>query len=155
MEGLPVSTIQNYGRKLILVPAGLAYSDWHDPSTLPRLTCFYFAPAVLPCPSVAGESISPRIFFEDTGLWNTAAKLKGLVDSPDPSDRTYCEALGAVLARELVRFVCNAVRARRRSAEPAGQQRLVRNTSAVIWQSGSFGTLASLAPSQYHFSRAF
>ena len=47
VEGLPRSTLQDCHRKLVLVPAGHRYHDWHEPRTLSRTVFFYFDPARL------------------------------------------------------------------------------------------------------------
>jgi AraC-like DNA-binding protein len=106
VQGLPQSTLRDCGRKLILVPAGHEYHDWHEPRTLPRMTFFYFNPARLanvPGLHFSSTSFAPRIFFEDGALWDTALKLRTLIDDGG-SDRLYIQALGLVLAHELVRL---------------------------------------------------
>ena len=106
VQGLSQSTLRDCGRKLILVPAGHEYHDWHEPRTLPRMTFFYFNPARLasvPELHFSGTSFTPRLFFEDGALWDTALKLRTLIDDGG-SDRLYMQALGLVLAHELVRF---------------------------------------------------
>jgi AraC-like DNA-binding protein len=105
IQGLPPSTLRDCGRKLAFVPAGHEYRDWHEPRTLARVSFFYFNPAGLaagPELGFSGTSIAPRLFFEDGALWDTALKLKTLIDSRS-SDRAYIEALGIVLAHELLR----------------------------------------------------
>lgn len=113
VEGLPRSALRNYRRKLIFVPAGHEYYDWQEPRSLARVAYFYFDPAALPVkPKLewADMSVAPRPFFEDAGLWDTAIKLKALIESPQRNDRLYCEALGVVLAHELVRLNLDAAR---------------------------------------------
>src|SRR5260221_1852539 len=68
VQGLPQSTLRDCGRKLILVPAGHEYHDWHEPRTLPRMIFFYFTPAHLasvPELHFSSTSFAPRLFFED------------------------------------------------------------------------------------------
>jgi AraC family transcriptional regulator len=105
VQGLPRSTLHDCGRKLVFVPAGHDYLDWHEPRTLPWVTFFYFHPDQLasgPEPGPSCSSLTPRLFFQDGAVWHTAAKLRSLIDGGS-SDRVYMEALGTVLAHELMR----------------------------------------------------
>jgi AraC family transcriptional regulator len=68
---------------------------------------FYFDPAKLEIHSelrIANLSLVPRLFFENSPLWDTAVKLKTLVESPASVDWPYFEALGILLVHELVRL---------------------------------------------------
>src|SRR6267154_2546479 len=69
VEGLPRSTLRNYKRKLIFVPAGHEFHDWQEPRGLARSAHFYFDPAALPVHEgfCAGPP-APRLFFEDSAL---------------------------------------------------------------------------------------
>jgi AraC family transcriptional regulator len=105
VEGLPPSTLRDCGRKLVFVPAGHEYHDWHEPRTMPRMAFFYFDPAQLgsiPEMDIASMSFAPRLFFEDDAVFETALKLRTLIDDGG-LDPLYIQALGIVLARELVR----------------------------------------------------
>ena len=107
VEGLPRSSLRDLRRKLTFVPAGHEYREWQDPHILTRVAYFYFdpaEPAVDPELGFAETSFAPRLFFEDTALWNTALKLKSLIERPLSADRLYFDALGVVLAHELVRL---------------------------------------------------
>jgi AraC family transcriptional regulator len=107
VEGLPKSRLQDCSRKLVFVPAGHRYHDWHEPRTLSRVVFFYFNPAQLaisPALSYSRSSLAPRIFFEDNALMQTALKLATLIESGGSDHRHYLEALAVVLAHELVRF---------------------------------------------------
>ena len=66
-----------------------------------RLIYFYLDPVKIWLPLERG---APRLFFEDAALWDTVLKLKRLIESPVPDDWAYLEALGAVLAHEVVRL---------------------------------------------------
>jgi AraC family transcriptional regulator len=106
IEGLPQSTLQDCSRKLVFVPAGHQYHDWHEPRTLARVVFFYFnpnQPAAAPL-SHSRSSLSPRIFFEDNAIMQTALKLATLIEGGDADQRQYLEALGVVLRHELVRI---------------------------------------------------
>ena len=107
IEGLPESTLQDCSRKLVFVPAGHKYHDWHEPRTLSRVVFFYFNPtqlAIRPGLGCSRESLAPRVFFEDNALMQTALKLATLIESGGSEHRLYLEALGAVLAHELIRI---------------------------------------------------
>jgi AraC family transcriptional regulator len=107
IEGLPRSTLQDCLRKLLLVPAGYRYHDWHEPRTLSRTIFFYFNPsqlAVGPELELWRMSPAPQLFFEDGALTETALKLAALIESGDSDQQRYLEALGVVLAHELVRI---------------------------------------------------
>jgi AraC family transcriptional regulator len=106
VQGLPHSRLQDCSRKLVFVPAGHEYHDWHEPRTLSRAVFFYFDPARLPMdaePESSSSSLAPRLFFEDGALVETALKLAALIESGG-SDHRYAEALGVVLAHELTRM---------------------------------------------------
>src|SRR6202035_5206948 len=97
---------QDCSRKLVFVPAGHKYHDWHEPRTLSRMVFFYFDPAQLAIDPELGSSnwsIAPRLFFEDGALVETALKFATLIESGGSNHRLYAEALGVVLIHELVR----------------------------------------------------
>src|SRR5262249_30775808 len=101
------SKLQNFTGKLTFVPAGHEYQAWHDPSTRPRIICFYFDSAQLKSFTelgIANTRFAPRLFFENATLWHTVYKLKSLVENPASRDGRYFEALGAVLVHELARL---------------------------------------------------
>lgn len=102
IDGVAKSTLQDCSRKLVFVPAGHKYHDWHEPRTLSRVVFFYFNPAQL---AVGSRSpLAPRIFFEDNALMQTALKLATLIESGGSDHGVYLEALGVVLAHELLRI---------------------------------------------------
>jgi AraC family transcriptional regulator len=107
IEGLPKSTLQDCSGKLVFVPAGHKYHDWHEPRTLSRVVFFYFNPAQLAIRSelsCSRSSLAPRTFFENSALRQTALKLATLIANGGSDHRLYLEALGVVLAHELVRI---------------------------------------------------
>ena len=105
VEGLPRSTLRSLERKLTFVPAGHEYDEWQEPRRHARRMHFYFDPAKLELHSeLPNGFLSPRLFFEDATLWQTALKLKSLVESPAAGDRLYFEALGTLFVHELVRL---------------------------------------------------
>ena len=163
VEGLPRSTLRTMTRKITLVPAGHEYYEWHRPRTLSRLIYFYLDPAKLGVFSQIGLpdiSLAPRLFFENTTLWESAIKLKRPLEQPAAENRLYFEALGQVLMHELVRLERGAPASKDtqvRGGLAAYQQRLV---SAYIEdnleEQISIATLSGLAHlSPFHFCRAF
>jgi AraC family transcriptional regulator len=160
--GLPRSTLRDFKRKLVFVPAGHEYSDWQEPSALTRVVYFYFDPSkmpTLPQTDTAGTTLSPRLFFEDTTLWDTAVKLRKQIESAGSDNRLYSEALGVVLAHELVRFnagIC-PVEAPVRGGLAGWQQRIVTTyIEEHLYEQIPLATLARLVRlSPYYFCRVF
>src|SRR3984893_12027354 len=108
VDGLPRSKLRDVRRKLTFVPAGHVYHDeWREPRVLTRVLYLYFDPAKMPAhheTKVVPETLGARLFFEDTTLSDTALKLKRLIERAGANSRPYLEALGIVLAHELVRL---------------------------------------------------
>jgi AraC family transcriptional regulator len=161
IEGLPRSTLRDVKRKLAFVPAGHEYREWQEPRTRSRIVYFYFDPAKMPIDpgaSAADTALASRLFFEDKALWETAVKLGRLIESGS-EDRHYCEALGVVLAHELVHRSAGARRVEppARGGLAGWQQRTVcRYIEEHIAEQIPLATLArSVRLSPYHFCRAF
>ncbi len=162
VQGLPRSTLCDCSRKLIFVPAGHEYHDWQEPRTLSRVVFFYFDPARLassPELSFSSTSFAPRLFFEDRALWDTALKLRTLIERGGSDHRLYVEALGIVLLHELARFNterdCAAARAhgglaawQRRKAVDYIEEHLAESVSLAV-----LAQLVRLSPN--YFCRAF
>jgi AraC family transcriptional regulator len=162
VEGLPRSKLQDVKRKLTFVPAGHEYHEWQEPRVLTRIVFFYFDPAKMPTQpesGVAPAPLAPRLFFEDATLSDTALKLKMLIESAGSDSSRYFEALGLVLAHELVRLNAGAPRieAPVRGGLAAWQKRIV--TAYIeehLAEQISLATLAQLVRlSSYYFCRAF
>src|SRR5215831_19838070 len=161
IEGLPRSTLRDVKCKLAFVPAGHEYHEWQEPRTRSRIVYFYFDPAKVPIDAGAGAAdrpLAPRLFFEDKALWDTAVKLGRLIESGS-EDRHYCEALGVVLAHELVRRNDGAQRIEppARGGLAGWQQRIAAAyIEEHLAEHISLDTLArSVRLSAYHFCRAF
>jgi AraC family transcriptional regulator len=162
IEGLPRSGLHNLKGKLVFVPSGHEYYDWQEPSRLSRAAYFYFDPLMLPSKAEsgrAGASLAPRLFFEDTGVWNIAMRLKALIEGPAAVDRLYCESLGVVLANELLGLGSGEapVEPAVRGGLAGWQQRIVASyIEEHLADEIPLATMAQLARlSPYHFSRAF
>ena len=162
VEGLPRSSLRDVRRKLTFVPAGHEYREWQEPRVLTRVVYFYFDPARMPATPETRQTpatFAPRLFFEDATLWETALKLKMLIESAGSDSRPYFEALGTVLAHEVVRLNAGAprVEAPVRGGLPAWQQRAVATyIEEHLAEPISLATLAQLVRlSPYYFCRAF
>ena len=72
-------TARDFGRKLTLVPAGHQLYGWQKPRALTRVTYFYIDPHSTLLGSegcLADVDLKPGLFFFDSDLWETTAKLK-------------------------------------------------------------------------------
>jgi AraC family transcriptional regulator len=149
------STLRSLGRKLTFVPAGHDYREWQQPSVRSRIICFYFDPAKLPVvPNGSSALLSPRLFFENNMVWETAVRLAGAIE--DGAEQRYSEALGIVVAHELLRTNVRR-RAPARGGLAAWQQRMATNfIEEHLAESVSLTALASLVNlSTFYFCRAF
>ena len=162
IDGLPKSTLREFNCKLSFVPAGHRFYGWQTPRVLTRVTYFYID---LPDrlfdrgSGIARPAISPRLFFFDQAVWDTALKLKAEVGNSDPWSREYADALSLVLMHELFRLERTAPAAARpvRGGLPAWQQkRVVEFIEEHLAEDVSLVTLAELVDlSVFHFARAF
>src|SRR6202167_4657432 len=95
IEGLPKSTLREFNCKLSFVPAEHRLYGWQTPRVLTRVTYFYIDlqnPLFDPGSGII-TAISPRLFFFDQAVWDTALKLQAEVGNSDPGSRQYAEAL--------------------------------------------------------------
>jgi AraC family transcriptional regulator len=162
VEGLPRSTLRDFAHKLTFVPAGHDFRGWQRPRVLTRTTYFYIDPrGPLADPALRFEEIEfkPRLFFYDRDLWQTALKLKSVIENADKVHRQYAEALGIALTHELVRINGDT-----ELYEPVSrgglaswqQKRVAAYIEEHVAEDIPLATLAELARlSQYHFSRSF
>jgi AraC family transcriptional regulator len=155
VEGLPKSSLRNLTKKLTFVPAGHEYRERQEPRIRSRVVYFYFDAAKMPIQSDIGfTGFAPRLYFEDPVIWETALKLSAGADN-----QLYLEALGVVLAHELVRLnsTTSRVRVPIRGGLSAWQQRVVgAYIEDHLAERISLATLAQLVRlSPFHFCRAF
>jgi AraC family transcriptional regulator len=162
IEGLLKSTQQELSHKLTLVPAGHRFCGWQKPRVLGRCNYFYLdprSPLVDPELRFAEAELKPRLFFFDRDLWDTALKLKAQVESPSPGNRLYAEALGNVMAHELLRLENGAVAPKQniRGGLAGWQKRkLTEYIEEHLAEDISLPALAEIADlSPFHFARAF
>lgn len=162
VHGLPQSTLHDFSQKLTFVPAGHSFCETQYPRALGRATYLYIDPAgtlVDPDTRFDQVALAPRLFFDNQVLWETVLKLKALIEVGGSSSRLYAEALGAVLAYELLRFNDGMTLADRpaRGGLAGWQRRTVAEyVEENLAEQISLMTLAGLARlSPFHFSRAF
>jgi AraC family transcriptional regulator len=162
VEGLPTSTMRNYSNKLIFVPAGRRFFGAQNPRLLTRSTCLYIDPrmvAVDPDLRFDEAELKPGLLFENDALWQTVLKLKEQIGSGDPADRMYADALGGLLAHELLRLYGTIPSSRptyRGGLAPWQQRRLVEFIEQHLAEDISLDALAKLVRlSPYHFLRSF
>src|SRR5712675_339307 len=162
IEGLPKSTLREFNCKLSLVPAGHRFYGWQTPRVLTRVTYFYIDlqdRLFDPGSGIACPTISPRLFFFDHAVWDTALKLKAEVGNSDPWSREYAEALTLVLMHEIMRLerAPSAAVTPLRGGLPVWQQKRVAEfIEEHLAEEISLAALAELADlSLYHFARAF
>jgi AraC family transcriptional regulator len=161
IDGMNPSGLRNLADKLTFVPAGHGYHEWHETSTPTRITYLYFDPSKLQNVNDTDVAYVPKILFEDSILWETAAKLKSVIESESRQARGkhYSEALAKVLLHELPRAGQGLALSSpvNRGGLATWQMRAV--TSYVeehVTEQISLATLARLARlSEHHFCRAF
>jgi AraC family transcriptional regulator len=162
VDGLPRSTLHDLSGKLTFVPAGRQFRESQEPRGFTRATYLYIDPRG---PLVEREAafteaeLGPRLFFDDPVLRQTALKLEALIEAGPSGSRLYAEALGSVLAHELLRLNSGTVRAEppTRGGLAGWQRRLVaQHIEENISEKISLSELAELTQlSVFHFSRAF
>lgn len=160
VEGLPKSTRRDLAHKLTFIPSGCAFSGWMKPLASLQATLFYIDSSLLAVEPADGASfeIRPRLFFDDDALWQTVRKLKPLIQGRGPRDRLYADALGAVLAQEIVRLDngAPALPPMRGGLATWQQKRIVEFIEEHLADDFPLAALASLVQlSTYHFARAF
>jgi AraC family transcriptional regulator len=161
IEGLPKSTLREFNRKLSVVPAGHRFYGWQTPRVLTRVSFFYidcrnplFDRGSSTCPT-----ISPRLFFFDQAVWDTALKLKAEVGNSNPWNLEYVEALSLVLMQEIIqleRTTSASVKPLRGGLPMWRQKHVAEFIEEHLAEEISLAALAELADlSLYHFARAF
>jgi AraC family transcriptional regulator len=162
VEGLPTSTMRYYSNKLILVPAGRRFFGAQNPRLLTRSICLYIDPRMVvvdPDLRFDEAELKPGLLFENEALWETVLKLKGQIGSVDPADRMYADALGGLLAHELLRLYGTIPSPRptyRGGLAPWQQRRVLEFIEQHLAEDISLDALAELVRlSPYHFLRSF
>jgi AraC family transcriptional regulator len=157
IDGFAASKVRNFAKKLTFVPAGCGYRERLETAASTRLTFLYLNPTVLR--NDAETDYAARIHFEDSVVWETAAKLKSAIENGQAKRTPYLSALSCVLAMELSRCDDNAARdtALNRGGLACWQKRaVVGHIEEHLGEQVCLGTLAQLARvSLHHFCRAF
>ena len=166
VEGLPTSTLRKVSGTLSFVPRGHRLSGWQKPRVLTRVTYFYIdpeGPLLDPALRFSETEFKPRLYFHDQELWSIASKLKAQADNQSPGQQQYAEALGILLAHELLRLNNDGDSGATRETDYvrgglAAWQR-TRVTDYVEEHLAGSVLLSQLAEvarlSPFHFSRAF
>jgi AraC family transcriptional regulator len=159
VEGFQRSKQREFSRKLSFVPAGHCFHGWQDPRVLARCTFLYIDPkGSLADPDLKFPEMefTPRLFFSDNDIWETALKLKAQVENP--GSPAYAEALGSVLIHELARLERNGSDTPSFRGGLAGwqQKKIADYIEGHLDEEISLQHLAEIAQlSRYHFARAF
>jgi AraC family transcriptional regulator len=103
IDSVHSSSLRSFVHKLTFVPAGSSYRETHETSVSTRITFLYLHPAAFRKPDDDDCIFVPRLYFEDSLVWETASKLKNTIESSQAKCLHYMEALSAVLAHELSR----------------------------------------------------
>ncbi|VIO67203.1 AraC family transcriptional regulator [Bradyrhizobium ivorense] len=152
------SRLRSFVHKLTFVPAGCAYRECHEAGASTRLTFLYLNPAAFRA-SDGETALLPRLYFEDSLVWETASKLKHTIESGQAKHAPYLEALSGVLAHELSRVDQELVRepAVIRGGLASWQKRaVVGYIEEHLGEQICLLTLAELSRlSLHHFCRAF
>lgn len=157
IEGPPPSKNKNVANKLTFVPAGRAYSECLETGGPTRVTFLYLEPSTLR--NDTATPYAPRIHFEDSVAWTTAAKLKRAIEDGQTKRTPYLAALSSVLALELSVPGHDAERdsSVSRGGLASWQKRIVVGyIEEHLGEQIGLATLAQMARlSQHHFCRAF
>jgi len=159
IDGLHSSRLRSFVHKLTFVPAGCAYRERHETGASTRITFLYLDPAVLQKSDDDVVPFLPRIYFEDSLVWETASKLKKAIEDGQARSMPYLEALSGVLAHELScvndEVVC-APKVNRGGLASWQKRTVVAYIEEHLREPVSLLKLAKLARlSQHHFCRAF
>jgi AraC family transcriptional regulator len=160
IDGLQSSGLRSFARKLTFVPAGCAYREWHETDAPTRIAFLYLDPAAFQKSGDGeGSLLPPRIYFEDSVVWDTTSKLRNTVESGQTRHKPYLEALSGVLAHELSRVNLEFAHepATRRGGLAGWQKRAVLEyIEAHLGEQVCLLKLADLTRlSVHHFCRAF
>jgi len=157
IDGVASSRARSFANKLTFVPAGRPYREWHETGASTRLSFLYVDPAQFQ--KATETDYVPRIYFEDSIVWETAAKLKRVIEGAREKKTAYLEALTKVLALELSRVDDSGVRdvSVNRGGLASWQKRIVASyIEDHLSERIRLVTLAGLVRlSQHHFCRAF
>jgi AraC family transcriptional regulator len=158
VEGLAPSNLRHLANKLTIVPAGHTFKEWHETRAPMHIMYLYLDPGRLHRCHEGDSVFVPKVFVEDSVVWDTAVKLKGVIES-GRADISYTDALTNVLTHELSRSpqeLAPTLPIGRGGLAPWQMRVVTQHIEAHPDKQISLVTLARLARlSQSHFSRAF
>jgi AraC family transcriptional regulator len=160
VQGAPRSSLRDFSGKLTFVPAGHEYHEWQEPHIRAQVLYVFFDVGELRRHSgVETSDLVPRVFFDNSALWDTAAKLTTLIENPTPDDRPYVEALGVLLAHDIARIgpAKSQVQPQARGGLAGWQRRVLASyIEEHLAEQVPLAALAQLVRlSPFHFCRAF
>jgi AraC family transcriptional regulator len=158
IDGLNPSRARSFVNKLTFVPAGHAYRERHETSVSTRMTFLYIDPAKLLKSDGTSNSYTPRIYCEDPIVCETAAKMRNAIESGEPKNVPYLEALSNVLAHELSRpdGVARSYQLSRGGLASWQKNTVIRHIEDHLSEQICLATLARLVRlSEHHFCRSF
>ena len=158
VDGL-CSQLRSFVHKLTFVPAGCAYRERYEAGASIRVTFLYLSPAAFERSDSSRFEFLPRLYFEDSLVWETASKLKNAIESGQTKYTPYLEALSGVLAHELSRVDQQFVHERpvsRGGLASWQKHAVVDYIEEHLGEQIDLLTLAELSRlSLHHFCRAF
>ena len=158
IDHLARSKLRNLANKLTFVPANRAFNEWHEPRTPMRFSYLYLDLCRFDGSGHETTIYTPRVFFDDSIVWDTATKLRDVVTN-GKADKSYVAALTNVLAHELLRSgkEMSQDSSVSRGGLAAWQMRAVtRHIEEQLCERIPLVTLAKLVRlSPSHFCRAF
>ncbi len=104
-DGGQRSTLRDLRQKLTFVLVGHRFREWQEPRVPGRAIYFYIeagGPLIGPEVGCAPVELAPRLFFDSPALCQTVRKFTPLVEAGSSACSVYAEALGVVLAHELL-----------------------------------------------------
>lgn len=162
VDGVPASSRQNLSQTLTFVPAGCRFREWHEPDIPSRAIYIHIDPrsALMdPDSGIIREPLPPRLHFRSVSLLQTVLKLKAFLDEGSTGCPGYADALGIVLAHELLHS--NARASARPEATRGGlavwqRQRVAQYIEEHLAEPIPVAALAaSVRLSRFHFCRSF
>jgi AraC family transcriptional regulator len=161
VDGFARSNRRSIGHTINIVPAGCTLDGWTVPRTVSRSFHFSFDPnwpLIDPACRPLGARMVPRLHMQSLAIEKTAYRLKGLIGSRDAIDRLCSEALGMVLACEILRLADVAIPVQhvKGGLSPSNARRVQDYIEAHIAEDLSLPACARVASlSVFHFAHAF
>jgi AraC family transcriptional regulator len=159
IDGLQISGLRSFAHKLTFVPAGYAYRESHETGASTRVTFLYLDPAAFLRSDDGADGYLPRIYFEDSLVWETASKLKNTIERRQAKSMPYLEALSGVLSHALTRVdrePVNEPTVNRGGLASWQKRAVVDYIEAHLGEQVCLRKLAEVARlSLHHFCRAF